>query len=387
LPKVKLDAAFAASAQCRPGKKKTDYWDTITTGFVLEVRSSGGRSYYLRYISASGRQACHLIGRAGDISFDQARKAAKVLRSTVVLGGDPLAAKQQKRAVPTYAAFAEQHIAHAKTYQRSWWSTEGLIRKHLIPRWGRMRLNEIGPQDIGTWLAEKALELKPASVEKLRCLLGKGFQLALEWQVPGVDRNPVRSVPKRAFDNRRQRYLTAEEAARLLEAAGRSANQQLRPILHLLLLTGARLSELLHAQWPHVDLERRSWLIPISKSGKSRQIPLSKTAIEVLEGLPRFKDCPWVTPNPETKRPFVSIKHSFQVARKRAGLRDFRLHDCRHAMASFAIAGGTDIFVLSKLLGHAQVSSTQIYAHCKPDLLMAAAESGAAQLNVTARRD
>jgi len=386
MPKVQLSAAFGAAAECQPGKRKTDYWDTITTGFVLEVRESGGKSYYIRFQDAASRQRALLIGGYNDISFDQARKAARRLRSEVVLGANPLAEKQEKKAIPTYATLAEQHIAHAKTYQRSWWSTEGLIRKHLLPRWGRLRLDEIHPQDISRWLADKGAELKPASVEKLRCLLGKGFQLALEWQVPGVDRNPIRSVPKRAFDNRRQRYLTAEEAGRLLEAAGQSPNPQLRPILHLLLLTGARLSELLHAEWRHVDLERQSWLIPMSKSGRSRRIPLSKSAMEVIEQLPRFMACPYLVPNLETKKPFVSIKHAFKSAKKIARISDFHLHDCRHSMASFAIAGGTDIYVLSKLLGHAQISSTQIYAHCRPDLLMAAAESGAAQLGGVAKQ-
>lgn len=242
MPKIQLSHAACLAAKCRPGSRKTDYWDTVTTGFVLEVRGSGGKTYYIHYFDQSGRQRQSRIGGFHDLTFAEAQKAAKRLRSEIVLGGDPLAAKQEKRAVPTYAGLAEQHITHAKTYQRSWWSTEGLIRKHLLPRWGRLRLDEIYPQDISKWLAEKGAELKPASVEKLRCLLGKGFQLALEWQIPGVDRNPVRSVPKRTFDNRRQRYLTAEEAGRLLEAAGRSPNPQLRPIIHLLLLTGARLS-------------------------------------------------------------------------------------------------------------------------------------------------
>ncbi len=197
----------------------------------------------------------------------------------------------------------------------------------------------------------------------------------MEWQTDGVA-YPVRSVPRRAFDNRRQRYLTAEEARRLLEAAGCSQNPQLRPIIHLLLLTGARLSELLQAERRHVDLQRRSWLIPMSKNGKSRMVPLSEAAVEIIKELPEFDDCVYLVPNPESKKPFVSIKHAFQTARTRAGLSGFRLHDCRHSMASFAIAGGTDIYVLSKLLGHAQISSTQIYAHCRPDLLMAAAELG-----------
>lgn len=63
MPKAKLDHVFALTAQCEEGKKKTDWYDTATTGFVLECRSTGGRTYYLRYEDAVGRQRQHKIGR------------------------------------------------------------------------------------------------------------------------------------------------------------------------------------------------------------------------------------------------------------------------------------------------------------------------------------
>ncbi len=100
MPKIKLDASTCLTAGCDPGKRKTDYWDTHTAGFVLEVRSTGGKTYYLRYFEANGRQRQHKIGGHADINFDQARKAARRLRSEVVLGGDPAATKEDKKAIP-----------------------------------------------------------------------------------------------------------------------------------------------------------------------------------------------------------------------------------------------------------------------------------------------
>lgn len=102
MPKAKLDHAFASTAQCEPGRKKTDYYDTTVTGFVLECRVSGGRTYYLRYEDPAGRQKQFKIGRFEDISFSEARKAAQRLRSQVVLGGDPGAKKAEAKAVPLY---------------------------------------------------------------------------------------------------------------------------------------------------------------------------------------------------------------------------------------------------------------------------------------------
>jgi integrase len=383
MPKAKLDAAFCAAAACEAGKRKTDYWMSggDPAGLVLEVRPSGGKTFYLRYQDHAGRQRQVKLAGYGQVTFEQVRKLAKRVRSEVLLGGDPLAAKREKKAVPTYAALAQQHIAHAKTYQRSWSTTEGIIRKHLLPALGRMRLDEITPQQISRLLAEKLDEgLAPATVEKIRVVLGKSYAFAQEWQIPGVDRNPVRLVKRPVFDNRRTRSLSAVEVERLLEAAARSANPQLKPIVHLLLLTGARLSELLHAKWEHIDLQHRRWLIPMSKTGKARHVPLAQAAIDVIEALPRFEGSPYLLPNLETGKPFISIKRAWQTARRQARLEDCRLHDCRHAAASAMASAGVDIYTIGKLLGHASFASTQRYAHVANETLTRAVEAGAAHL-------
>ena len=250
-------------------------------------------------------------------------------------------------------------------------------------RWGRLRLDEITPQDIGRWLAEKAGEgLKPATVEKIRVVFGRTFELGRQWDVTGADTNPVRRVPRRSFSNARERFLTAEEAARLKVAVGASLNPQLKHLVALLLLTGARLGELLNAEWKDMRLERRAWLIPTSKTGKPRHVPLSQAAIDVIGQLPRFEGCSYLVPNPETKLPFVTVKHAWQTARKEAGLRDLRLHDLRHSAASFMINAGIDLYAVGKVLGHADHKSTMRYCHLANETLLAAVEAGAAGMRL-----
>lgn len=348
------------------------------------MRASGGKTWYLRYFTPDGRQRQLKIGGVHDITFEQAKKAAKRLRADAVLGGDPLAAKQEKKAVPTYAALAEQHIAHAKTYQRSWWSVEGILRNHIVPRWGKLRLDEITSQEIAKWLAEKTAEgLKPATVEKIRVVMGKSFALAIEWDLPGADKNPVRQVRRPKFDNKRERFLNADEIERLLAEAAKSANPRLKSIVQLLLLTGARVSELLHAKWEHVDLNRRKWFIPVSKTGKARYVPLAQAAVDTIKALPKVEGSPYLIPNPDTGKPFVSIKHAWQTARRKAGLEDARIHDLRHTSASGMVNAGVDLFMVGKVLGHASFASTQRYSHASQDSLMRAVEAGAANLRPT----
>jgi integrase len=168
------------------------------------------------------------------------------------------------------------------------------------------------------------------------------------------------------------------QADRLLVAASGSANPQLRAIIQLLLLLGARKGELLSAEWRHVDLERKTWFIPDSKTGQSRHVPLSKTAIAVIEGLPRFDGCPYLLPNPKTRKPYNTIKRAWDTARKEAVLGDFTLHDLRHSAASFMINGGVDLFTVGRILGHADHQSTMRYSHLANGTLMAAVEAGAA---------
>lgn len=383
MPKVQLSALTALTATCEPGKKKTDYWDTITTGFVLEVRSSGGKTYALRYIDDAGRQRQHKIGAYADITFDQARKSAKRLRSEVVLGGNPAGQKEVKKSIPTYASLADQHIAHAMSYLRAPGNTESVLNRHVVPRWGKLRLDEIKSQDIAGWLAELAQDgLAPATVEKIRVTFSRSFELGRQWNLPGAEINPVRNVPRRRFNNARERFLTTADASRLFKALEASENTQLKSIVGLLLLTGARKTELLTAQWQHIDLESRAWFIPTTKTGKPRHVPLSQLAIDIIERLPTFKDCPWLVPNPTTLKPYVILKRAWETAREEAGLPGLRIHDLRHSAASFMINAGIDLFAVGRVLGHSDHKSTMRYSHLANDTLMKAVEAGAARLNV-----
>ncbi len=215
-------------------------------------------------------------------------------------------------------------------------------------------------------------------------VFSRSFELGRQWCIPGCDNNPVRAVPRRRFSNARERYLTATEAERLRKAVEASLNPQLKHIVWLLLLTGARVSELLRAEWRHVDLERRAWLIPTSKTGKPRHVPLSQAAIDIIEVLPRFDDCPYLVPNPETKLPFVTLKRAWHTARREARLGDLRIHDLRHSAASFMINAGIDLYAVGKVLGHADYKSTTRYSHLANDTLLAAVEAGAAKMTLGA---
>lgn len=117
----------------------------------------------------------------------------------------------------------------------------------------------------------------------------------------------------------------------------------------------------------------------MSKTGKARHVPLSTAALAVIAALPRWDGCPWLIPNPATRRPFTDLKHPWQTARDAAGLPGLRIHDLRHSAASFMVISGVDLFAVGKVLGHSSVQSTQRYSHLANDTLLAAVEAGAAK--------
>lgn len=377
MPKAKLDHVFCLTASCADGSKKTDFYDDTVTGFVLECRSTGGKTYYLRY-DQDGRQKQHKIGRWEDVPFAQAKKAAQRLRSEVVMGGDPAAKKAEARAVPLYAELAAKHMVDAELHQRSYSTTEGYMRVHIVTRWGRVRLTDIDPQAIARWLADKRDGgLAPATVLKIKMIFSRSFELGLRWGVPGCERNPLKAVASKPVNNARERYVTAKEAARLVEAARASRNPQLALIVSLLLLTGMRVSELLSARWADVDLDRRSLFVPTSKTGRSRHVPLAQAAVDVIAGLRRGE---WLFPNAaDPSRHITTIKTGWHTARDAAGLPGLRIHDLRHSAASFMVNSGVDLFAVGKVLGYASYQSTQRYSHLANDTLLAAVEAGAAK--------
>lgn len=380
MPIVKLDAAFCAIARCEPGKKKTDYYSNTQTGFGIECRPSGKKTYFQRFM-VDGKLRQKAIAAYGEVTFDQARKAGQRLRSEAVLGGDPSAKQAKKKAIPLYSELAKQHLAHAATYQRSYDSTRRIIENHVLPRWGKLRLDDIKQQCITAWLMEKRQSgLAEASVVKIRSLFSRSFELARQWEL--FDGNPVKYVPKVPYNNARERYLTSEEVERLRLACECSANPQLKHIVGLLLLTGCRRSEVLMAKWSDIDLERQTWTLRLTKNGRGRTFPISSAALAVINQLPKYPDCPWLLPNPRTMLPFTDIKRSWQVARKLAGLCDVHLHDLRHTFGSQLSNAGVDLYTVGKLLGHVNVSSTARYSHLANETLMAATEAGAAKLNV-----
>lgn len=372
MPVTTLSQKMLKTLACPQGQGKIDYHDASCKGLMIEVRATGGRTWYLRYRDARGKQRQFRMADAQDLSLDQARKRADELRGQVALGNDPAEQKAILRQVPTFAQFVdERYLPFIKGYKRSWDTDVSLLNNHLIPRFGKRHMDEISKQDIiAMHHGRRAQGAAPGSANRLLILMRYIFNLALKWEVAGLIKNPTAGVPLFEENNKKERYITQEEAARLYAALQQSESEMLQYIVPMLILTGARKREVLDARWSDFDLSKRLWRIAISKSGKARHVPLSEGVIKLLERVPRFDGCVWVFPNPKTSAPFVTIFRSWDTTRVRAGLPEVRIHDLRHSFASFLINNGRSLYEVQKILGHTQVRTTQRYAHLSQETLL-----------------
>lgn len=145
--------------------------------------------------------------------------------------------------------------------------------------------------------------------------------------------------------------------------------------IRLLLLTGARKSEILKARWEYVRLDLRLLIVPLSKSGKPRHIPLSDEAIAVIRTIPRQPGNPWLFPGHAPGKPLSDLYLFWNRLRCSMGLADVRIHDLRHTFASFLVNAGHSLYEVQKLLGHSDPRTTMRYAHLEQASLVAVAET------------
>ena len=373
--KITLTQTFVDSLSCRQGKTKDDYFDTKTTGLLVQVLISGRRTYYLRFQSLRKKAVqCKLVD-ASLVKLSDARILAKKYLAQIAMGEDPFAAKSTLRTVPTFATFmAERYMPFVKGYKRSWDCDDSLLRNHLMPALGKKYLDEITKHDV-VLFHHGMRDRGYAAGTCNRCLimLRYAMNLAIKWEIPGITKNPTKDAALFENNNKKERFLSNEEAQRLYQAVRTSDNPMLQFIIPMLILTGARKREVLDAKWEDFDLIRRQWRIPMTKSGRPRHVPLSEGVLQLLDSIPQGEGCEHVFPNPKTKKAYVSIFCSWNTARKSVGLGDVRIHDLRHSFASFLVNAGRSLYEVQKILGHTQIKTTQRYAHLSQDTLLAAA--------------
>ena len=258
---------------------------------------------------------------------------------------------------------------------------------------GKRKVSEITQADIRKFLknvSEGATAADTKTVSRGRAIVkgGKGtasrtvgllggiFTYAIELGLVQV--NPVHGV-KRYPDKRNERFLTVGELGTLgqglREAEAQGMNAKALNIIELLVFTGARRGEIEALRWSEVDTSGRRLRLEDSKTGQ-KSIPLNSAALEVLLKLQEAAEDRkgFVFPASDGDGHYVGTPRIWSILRERIGMHDVRLHDLRHSFASVGVVNGAPLMVVGALLGHADYSTTQRYAHLANDPVAAASE-------------
>jgi integrase len=328
----------------------------------------------------------------------------------VANGRDPAGERATAKGRPVLQAVIDDFMSfhvEPKLKPNTALAYRSVFKIYLLPKWGKRRAEDVSKADLAKLHA--GLAGNKATANRVLNYLSAAYSWAGANGYVSAGYNPAAGI-QRYGEETRERFLSVDELDRLGTAIREAetigipwevdeggtkakhapkADKRQTPIspqaaaaLRLLLFTGARLREILHLQWCHIDFERTALFLPDSKSGK-KTVYLNGPALAVLESLPRVGS--YVFPGEpragkkvwakNAEQPRHDLKRPWEGVRRMARLEGVRLHDLRHTHASFGVGGGLGLPVIAKLLGHAQIRTTERYSHLDADPIRRASES------------
>jgi len=280
---------------------------------------------------------------------------------------------KEVKEIPTLEAFQARFLDYSEVNNKpsTVYSKRWVLRMHLVPAFGRRRLDAIGPADIEAYKARKLREgQKAKSVNNHLAVLRKLLNLAVEWgELPFAPKVKQLKVPHGDFQ-----FLTFEETERFL----RAATPEWKAFVTTALKTGLRVGELLALKWEDLDLVAGRLVVRRSlwrdqegtpKGGRIREVPLSDEAVATLKAHRHLKG-PYVFCEPDgTRLNHNRVKDVVPDTCKKAQLaKRLTTHDLRHTFASHLVMRGVALKAVQELLGHATIDMTMRYAHLSPDV-------------------
>jgi integrase len=389
----------------KPRAKLYVAFDADVKGFGCRVMPSGLKSYILEYRPGAGGRGTATkrltLGRHGAMTAEQARDAALDALARIRLGDDPQEEKAHRRASLTVSGlidvFIVEHVGKCKPQTAE---AHKIALRRLRGAHGNIKAEALTRNQVAT--LHSKFKDTPSAANRFLAVISKCFAWGSgRGLLPERHTNPARGI-ERYKEHSRERFLTSEELSRLGDVlregetiglpyaidenspkakhAPKEDNRRamLDPFavaaIRLLILTGARLREILDAQWQHVDFERGVIFLPDSKTGK-KPIYLSAASLAILSALPRIEGNPFVIPGEKAGQPRADLKRPWAAVTRAAGLDGVRIHDLRHSFASFGAGASLGLPIIGKLLGHTQAATTHRYAHLDADPMRRAAET------------
>ncbi|MEI5998936.1 tyrosine-type recombinase/integrase [Paraburkholderia bengalensis] len=402
--------------------------DAKLRGFCIKISPTGSIAFYYRWdkprtADCKRQQGSRHIADWPGTEPGKARDMAAKFAATVEHSTDDnrtILAKREQRAqdaervkvVPTLGEYLTDTYGPFVMAERDTGARIVADIRKTFASWLATPLNRIATQDIAAWkTAELSRVLRPAAngqpekrvtpatmnskLNKLKGLLRHAAATKV------ISENPAATVTKSDEGPERVRWLQHDETQRLYRALNEREvhlwserarinadphhgpvfephhpfADYVKPAVLLALNTGLRRKEQLSLRWDDIDLHARTVTVRTSKTKRSRVVPINDELLTVLSAW-RSQCCSGnvhqmlVFPNAvgDVRR---DIK-AFDDIRRAAKIRTFRWHDLRHTFATWAVAGGAPLDVVSRWLGHSRIEQTMRYAHRSPEFAASA---------------
>ncbi len=225
-----------------------------------------------------------------------------------------------------------------------------------------LALLAVTPATFSSYRDTRLKTVKAATICRELGILQHMYEVAIkDWSLP-LAANPLRAVRKPALAKGRDRRLEGPtELAALIDESANCRNKLIGPLFLFAIETGMRRGELVNARWNQVNIDHRTLHIPVTKNGHARTIPLSTTAIQILDHLPRIDD--------ERIFPISvnAVKLAWRRLRERAGAEGLRFHDLRHEAVSSFFERGLNVPEVALISGHRDARMLFRYTHLKAE--------------------
>lgn len=326
--------------------KRIVLWDAEITGFCVRIYPSGKKTYFLQYRNKDRKSHTIKIGVHGNITTKFAREKALKISLSINSGEDPSLASPPKEENYTILNLAEEYLKYrAKIIKvpKGYREDKAVLNEVVLKKYGSVNVKSISTFDLQKLHSE--LQKTPYKANRVRALLGKMFSLAIQWGWRSD--NPINGVEK-YNEYERPRWLNDEELQRLWAILGSHYNQSEANAIRLLLLTGSRRGEVLHATWDQFDLEKEVWTKPAhtTKHKRMEHLSLSIQTIEILKNMKAQSDSSFLFPSKITGESLQGIKKAWDTIKTRANLADVRLRDLRNTHTAHLVSSGVNLNIV-----------------------------------------
>ncbi|ATO19115.1 hypothetical protein BS636_05275 [Acinetobacter sp. LoGeW2-3] len=359
----------------KPQEKRYSVKDKLNNGLFIEVKESGIKSWHYRY-TFDGKQERLVIGRYPDLSLKDARLIRDESAAMVAKGISPKQQKDKEKKGKSssilFKDYGERYLNEViKKDRKDPYNMVLYLNNDIYPFMGHITIKDISIEDVRRVIWRKKEQGYDAAANQVRGLLKRMFDYAVTLGL--VLYNPILAIPSRhVFKSKpRDRYLSTDEIRKFYTTVLDSRIYRARKLgLLLSLLTLLRKSELLRAEWSHIDFDKRIWLIPETKAdsrtGNSRKmiVYMSDQVIEILKELKTIaRDEPYVFVG---RKRGTHVSHNVLNTAQKTAIRftdvpHFTIHDLRRTASTHLNEQGFNRDAIEKCLNHSTSGVRAVY--------------------------